>query len=90
MRILEAKPSERSSENEVLRVLNSRPSDYPGLAFIPALLNNSIMNGPNGRHLCIVTEVAGRSFVRSRRDQITWEVPSQYGRVHSRATYTRT
>ena len=36
---------------------------HPGRPFVLSPLNEFYINGPNGRHLCLVSEVAGPSIL---------------------------
>jgi len=49
----------KHSESTILRALMSGPPDHQGRAYVLPLLDEFVVNGPNGRHLCIVSEALG-------------------------------
>lgn len=57
----EAKPNEA----KILRLLSS-PNSHPGRRFVPLLLDEFAIDGPNGRHLCLVQDVAACSVAISK------------------------
>lgn len=61
LKILIAAVTQKSSECKILRQLNSGNQDHQGRIYVLSLLVEFVINGPNGRHLCIVTEAAGCS-----------------------------
>lgn len=64
MKIQSADAPGNSSESEILYALFTGPQNHPGRANIPSILNDFFITGPNGRHLCIVTEIAGCSVAQ--------------------------
>jgi serine/threonine-protein kinase SRPK3 len=64
LKILIAAAFEKSSESKILRVLSSGKPDHQGRAYVSSLLDEFVIKGPNGRHLCIVSEAAGCSVAQ--------------------------
>lgn len=64
LKILAAHEAE-SNEAEILRLLSS-PNSHPGQRFVPLLLDEFAIDGPNGRHLCLVQDVAACSVTISK------------------------
>lgn len=83
LKILVAAAFEKSSESKVLRVLGSGKPDHQGRAYVSSLLDEFIINGPNGRHLCIVSEAAGCSVAQSKEASTTWMFPANVARAIS-------
>ncbi|KAG5349092.1 hypothetical protein C0989_006065 [Termitomyces sp. Mn162] len=61
MKFIIASASAGSPEIKILHHINASGHQHPGRKFIAALLDNFELEGPNGRHRCLVTEVAGPS-----------------------------
>jgi serine/threonine-protein kinase SRPK3 len=64
LKILIARQTLETNEAKMLRLLcgcNSVPT-YLGQGFIPRLLDDFTLDGPNGRHLCLVQEFAACSI----------------------------
>lgn len=63
LKILMARQVSTSKESEILRLLsgNSKPT-HPGQRFIPRLLDDFTIDGPNGRHRCLVQDFAACSI----------------------------
>ena len=59
LKIITADASRRSSEAEVLNSIYQNTLRHPGRRFISSLLDEFVLNGPNGKHKCIVNEVLG-------------------------------
>ncbi|KAK4040217.1 protein kinase dsk1 [Parachaetomium inaequale] len=55
LKILIARQTSESNEAEMLRLLSDRSfeSAHPGHRFVPRLLDDFTLDGPNGRHLCL-------------------------------------
>lgn len=67
LKIIEAETS--STENKELKALRDlalSSFDHPGRRYILTLLDDFWIKGPNGRHLCCVTEVAGSRISRPK------------------------
>lgn len=61
MKILAARLSRDCPEVETLRRLRTAP-EHNGKRFVMSMLDHFWVVGPNGRHLCVVSEVAGPSI----------------------------
>ncbi|KAG0650382.1 Dis1-suppressing kinase [Hyphodiscus hymeniophilus] len=61
LKILAAKVSRDCPEVEILRRLKLGP-EVQGKAYVMAMLDHFWIDGPNGHHLCVVSEVAGPSI----------------------------
>ena len=83
LKILVAAVSEKSSESRILRALNSGKPDHQGRAYVPSLLADFVINGPNGRHLYIVSEAAGYSVAQSKEASTNWKFPVNVARAIS-------
>lgn len=64
VKVLVSSSSVESREAEALRCLSENTVGASN-AFIPALLDEFTVRGPNGDHRCLVTEVAGCCLARS-------------------------
>ncbi|KAK4152905.1 protein kinase dsk1 [Chaetomidium leptoderma] len=64
LKILMARQATESNEAKILRLLSgcSSESTHSGQGFIPRLLDDFTIDGPNGRHLCLVQEFAACSI----------------------------
>ncbi|EHK99846.1 putative protein kinase dsk1 [Glarea lozoyensis 74030] len=62
LKILAASSQQESKELGVLQKLVEPSTDHPGQNSVLSLLNNFVIEGPNGRHLCLVVQVAGPSI----------------------------
>ena len=63
---------ETSLESKIISRLASGKSDHLGRSYVAALLEEFVISGPNGRHRCVVSEVAGCSIAQSKENSITW------------------
>lgn len=62
LKILKAEETASYSELRMLQSLASIPGHHPGRRYIRMVLDNFVIEGPNGRHNCVVSEVAGPSL----------------------------
>ncbi|PWY88291.1 protein kinase [Aspergillus heteromorphus CBS 117.55] len=83
LKIIVASSSENCSEGRILRGLAAGKADHPGKSFVSSLLDEFFIDGPNGRHLCIVSEAAGCSLDRSKNGSSTWLFPADVARAIS-------
>lgn len=65
-KVIRAEQSQNCTELVILETLESGPSEDPGKNHVASLLTNFHFDGPNGRHLCLVSEVAGPSITAIR------------------------
>ena len=61
LKILAARLSHDCPEVEILRRLRES-EDHEGKAFVMSMLDHFWIDGPNGHHLCVVSEVGGPSI----------------------------
>ncbi len=80
LKILSAEESQSSNEGVVLRHLQDDPSTHAGKQFILLVLNQFYLEGPNGRHLCLVEEPAGYSLFTSKEDAVDSVFPIEAAR----------
>ncbi|KAI3395662.1 hypothetical protein diail_1029 [Diaporthe ilicicola] len=62
-----------SRENEVMRLLRGHSPKGEGRRFIPRLLDEFSIVGPNGNHSCLVGEPAGSNFSASKEMSADWK-----------------
>lgn len=63
LKVIIARHSERSKEVDVRDRLRCGDQHHPGRPYVLSPLNEFHISGPNGRHLCLVNEVAGPSIL---------------------------
>ncbi|KAI9673401.1 MAG: hypothetical protein M1817_002863 [Caeruleum heppii] len=62
IKIVKADYSKRSKELEILRFINGIGKSEEGTSYLPVLLDDFYIQGPNGSHLCLVLPVMGPSL----------------------------
>lgn len=68
VKVCTAEASPRESETMLLlKKLSKADGDNDGGAMIPTLLNAFCVDGPNGTHACLVTDVARCSVIEAKR-----------------------
>ncbi|MCJ1472209.1 hypothetical protein MMC13_000856 [Lambiella insularis] len=67
LKILTALSTDNSSESTIRNHLGQGSLHHPGRGFILSLLDEFSIDGPNGKHKCIVSEIAGAS-VREEKE----------------------
>ncbi len=83
LKVLVAAASEKSSESKILRALSLGKRDHQGRAYVSSLLDEFVIDGPNGRHRCLVSEAAGCSVAQSKEASTTWKFPANVARAIS-------
>lgn len=85
LKILVASAPERKTESQILRTMGFGRGmpEHPGRAYVSSLLDEFVIDGPNGSHLCVVTEAAGCSVAQSKEASITWKFPANVARAIS-------
>ena len=63
LKVTTARHSELSPEAKIRSRLRCGDLLHPGRPFVVSPLNEFFIDGPNGRHLCLVSEVAGPSIL---------------------------
>jgi serine/threonine protein kinase len=66
-----AENGQDSRELKVLRDLSKSPREHPGREYVLTLLDDFWIEGPNGRSICYVTEIAGSRVARP--DWVTYK-----------------
>ncbi|KAK3705099.1 hypothetical protein LTR37_013466 [Vermiconidia calcicola] len=62
LKILKAEETEACSELSVLERITELRTDHPGQKHVRTLIDQFSIRGPNGCHICLVTDVAGPSL----------------------------
>ncbi|KAF7866860.1 hypothetical protein EAF04_005701 [Stromatinia cepivora] len=62
LKIIVASIGQDCKELGVLQKLAKEPTSHPGQDRVVSLLDNFTIEGPNGRHVCLVSQVAGPSI----------------------------
>lgn len=75
VKIVAVEASKTSFEGRILRALNSEPAEHPGQKFVPRLLDEFTIDGVNGCHGCIVTEVYECRVAESKEAGISQMFP---------------
>lgn len=79
--MLTARASGNSNEASIIHVLRETPASAPfAQRLIPAILDRFTFNGPNGRHLCLVSEPAGYNVAKSKEDSADLMFPADSAR----------
>ena len=81
LKIIASHASTASSEGKILRHLRQGNSGHPGRSYVQSLWDEFFVHGPNGRHLCLVSEVAGCSVAESKEASTTWMFPVKIARA---------
>ncbi|UKZ47256.1 hypothetical protein TrVGV298_001473 [Trichoderma virens] len=64
LKVLSAESSLDYKELHMLEAITTATVDHRGREFVVQLLHHFVIDGPNGRHLCLVTKVAGDRLAR--------------------------
>ena len=94
LKILTAEASSRRcSELEIFREIGNGSTNYPGRHYVMSILDHFYFDGPNGSHLCLVSEFAGPSIRQmsfapgkaagSRR--LRWDIAHNFARQTTEA-----
>ncbi|KAL8706564.1 MAG: hypothetical protein Q9201_000377 [Fulgogasparrea decipioides] len=84
LKIISAKGSASSNESRVLRLLEHHRAAKPhslGSNHVTHLLDEFEFDGPNGRHKCLVSDLAGYSIRLSKGRSIVWLFSLQVARA---------
>lgn len=84
LKIIIADNSASSNENRILRLLEQYRKSYSGVhgeEYVPKLLDEFTIDGPNGRHACLVSEPAGCSVAESKEAGLHWRFPLHIARA---------
>lgn len=80
LKVSVASESSKNTEANILGQLQSVDTLHPGQRFIPHLLDAFSIEGPNGRHTCLVQEAAGCSVAASKEDSVNFMFPTETAR----------
>ncbi|KAJ5507473.1 kinase domain-containing protein [Penicillium freii] len=83
LKILIASAYKVSPENKILRALSTPGAHHEGSAYVSSVLDEFTIHGPNGCHLCIVSDAAGCSVAQSKEASITWKFQVNVARAIS-------
>lgn len=81
LKMLTARASGDTNEATIVHTLQQIPtSAHVGRRFIPTILDRFTFDGPNGRHLCLVSEPAGYNVAKSKEDSTDLMFPAESAR----------
>ena len=72
LKILVAEFPQTGSESRILRHLNDSHLKHGVRNYVSPLLDDFYVDGPNGRHLCLVNETASCSIAASKEASTNW------------------
>lgn len=81
LKVITAAASESSSEAKIWHHLYQGNPDHPGRNFVLSLLHDFWIDGPNGRHQCLVSEVAGSTIVEAKQADKNEMLPLEIARA---------
>lgn len=81
VKIVVAEASKTSSEGQILRLLSDAKISHPGRSYVSSISDEFSINGPNGRHLCLVSEPARCSVAASKEASTNWMFPIEVART---------
>lgn len=81
VKIVVAEASKTSSEGQILRLLSDAKINHPGRSYVISISDEFSINGPNGRHLCLVSEPARCSVAASKEASTNWMFPIEVART---------
>ena len=68
LKVITAAASESNSEAKISQHLRKGNLDHPGRNIVSFLMDNFWIEGPNGRHQCLVSEVLGASIAEAKEE----------------------
>ncbi|KAK9437321.1 rho type Ras-like GTPase [Metarhizium brunneum] len=80
LKVSVASKSSKNTEANILGQLQSIDTLHPGQRFISHLLDAFSIEGPNGRHTCLVQEAAGCSVAASKEDSVNFMFSTETAR----------
>ncbi len=75
VKIIVADASNTSSETRILRHLSNSQPNHTGKSYVSPILDEFCIDGPNGRHLCLVSEPARCNVAASKEASTNWMFP---------------
>jgi hypothetical protein len=80
LKIVVASETPKSTEADILRLLSHPIPFHRGQAFVMELLDEFVIEGPNGRHICLVSEVAACDISTSKETSGMLPFPAETAR----------
>ncbi|KAF2494684.1 kinase-like protein [Lophium mytilinum] len=80
LKILQADQPTYSRERDILRLVTENRANYSGSVYVASLLDDFIIEGPNGKHLCLVMPIAGCSVAQSKHECRPYKHPLRVSR----------
>lgn len=80
LKIIMAEYSEKSTEYQILQRLQKGDVNHPGRHFVSSLLDHFSFEGPNGLHLCLVSEAAGSNIAKIKENSPKFKFPVKASR----------
>lgn len=81
LKVITAAASMSSSEANIRDHLRRSNLDHPGRSFVSSLLDDFWIDGPNGRHQCLVSELVGSTLLEAKEASKTGMLPLEVGRA---------
>lgn len=72
LKIVVAEASKSSSESRILPLLGNSQPNHAGRSYVSPMFDEFYIDGPNGRHLCLVSEPARCSIAASKEASTNW------------------
>ncbi|KAF2676241.1 kinase domain-containing protein [Lentithecium fluviatile CBS 122367] len=70
LKVLDASTPLGSKELRILHHIAASSLEHPGRQYVTHLLDNFVIEGPNGQHRCLVTEAAGQRLSRKPESKV--------------------
>ena len=81
IKIVVARASRNSREGQIFRHLRDTPNNHPGRSYASSISDEFYIDGPNGCHLCLVSEPTRCSIVDSKEASTNWMFPMRIARA---------
>lgn len=81
LKVITAAASMSSSEAKIRDHLRRSNLDHPDRSFVSSLLDDFWIDGPNGRHQCLVNELVGSTLLEAKEASKTGMLPLEVGRA---------
>lgn len=81
LKVIAAAASASSSEVKIRHHLRKSSLEHPGRKYVLALLDDFWIDGPNGRHQCLVSEVVGSTIVEAKKIDVHEMLPLETARA---------
>lgn len=80
LKMLAASETAVTNEGKILHCLQQADNKHPGFPVVQRLLDEFQFDGPNGRHLCLVTDAAGNNIAVSKELSSNFMFPVEAAR----------